>query len=260
MAKKSKPLSKTTNKKLVRCKACGTEIDPKCNFCFHCGAKNKKSITKKWWFWPAVILLLIGFAGGGSEEIEPTNPTNNIAQTDNISIPAESTPQDAPSPESNEDSTQSQQSSALIDTAKSDSAEITTSEIKPTEEQDQVSTTTVPSDTQQESPQDIPVDSSFEIHYIDVGQADSALVLCDGKAMMVDGGNAADSSLIYSYLKNHGISYLDYVVASHSDEDHVGGLSGALNYASVGTVFSPVTSDDGNAWITTLWWFLLKLE
>ena len=38
-------------------------------------------------------------------------------------------------------------------------------------------------------------DSSFEVHFIDVGQADAALVLCDGKTMLIDGGNAEDSSL-----------------------------------------------------------------
>ena len=42
--------------------------------------------------------------------------------------------------------------------------------------------------------------STFEVHYIDVGQADAALVLCDGEAMLIDGGNAADSNLIFAYL------------------------------------------------------------
>jgi competence protein ComEC len=93
----------------------------------------------------------------------------------------------------------------------------------------------------------IPENSSFEIHYIDVGQADSALVLCDGKAMLIDGGNAGDSSLIYSYLKNHNVSHLDYIIATHGHEDHVGGLSGALNYATVDTVYCSVNDYDTDA-------------
>lgn len=83
--------------------------------------------------------------------------------------------------------------------------------------------------------------STFELYFIDVGQADSALVLCDGKAMLIDEGNVADSSLIYSYLKKHEIGYLDYIICSHPHEDHVGGLAGALNYASVGIAYCPVT-------------------
>ncbi len=87
----------------------------------------------------------------------------------------------------------------------------------------------------------------FKIHFIDVGQADAALVICDGKTMLIDGGNAADSNLIYSFLKARSITHLDYIIATHAHEDHVGGLSGALNYATVGTVYCPTKSYSSNA-------------
>lgn len=89
--------------------------------------------------------------------------------------------------------------------------------------------------------------SSFEVHFIDVGQADAALVLCDDSAMLIDGGNAADSNLIYSYLKKLKVKELDYIVCTHAHEDHVGGLAGALNYATVDTALCPVTSYDSKA-------------
>lgn len=93
----------------------------------------------------------------------------------------------------------------------------------------------------------LPEGSSFQVHFIDVGQADAALVLCDGKAMLIDGGNAPDSDLIYTYLKKHAITHLDYIISTHAHEDHVGGLSGALQYATVGTAYSPVTTYDSKA-------------
>ena len=88
---------------------------------------------------------------------------------------------------------------------------------------------------------------NFAVHFIDVGQADAALVLCDGKAMLIDGGNVSESSLMYTYLRDRGITHLDYVVATHGHGDHVGGLPGALNYATVGTVYCSTTSYNSTA-------------
>ena len=93
-------------------------------------------------------------------------------------------------------------------------------------------------------PAELPADSTFEVHYLDVGQGDCSLVLCDGHAMLIDGGESSESSKVYAYLKQHGVSHLDYMVASHAHSDHIGGLSGALNYATVDTAFCPVTDYD----------------
>ena len=90
--------------------------------------------------------------------------------------------------------------------------------------------------------------SEFVIHFIDVGQADAAVIICDNEILMIDGGNAADSSLIYSYLTNTlGIKHIDYMIATHAHEDHVGGLAGALNACTVGKIYSPVTQYDSRA-------------
>ena len=86
--------------------------------------------------------------------------------------------------------------------------------------------------------------STLSVHFIDVGQADAALVFCDGKVLMIDGGDRSDSDLIYTYLKKHNVTHIDYMVCTHAHEDHVGGLPGALTYATVGTVYAPVTSHD----------------
>lgn len=85
---------------------------------------------------------------------------------------------------------------------------------------------------------------TLTVHFIDVGQADAALLLCGGQSMLIDGGNAADSSLVVSYLAGQGVEYLDYVVCTHAHEDHVGGLSGPLNTCTVGEVLSPVSDYD----------------
>lgn len=76
-------------------------------------------------------------------------------------------------------------------------------------------------------------DSSFEIHFIDVGQGDAALIICDGEVMMIDGGSGDKSDLIFSYLKKLNIDHVKYMVATHEDADHTGGLAGALHKVTV---------------------------
>jgi competence protein ComEC len=89
--------------------------------------------------------------------------------------------------------------------------------------------------------------AGLTIHFIDVGQADSALVLCDQETMLIDGGNVADSDLIYTFLKKHDIKHLNYIVGTHAHEDHIGGLAGALNYATVDKAYCPVAEYDSKA-------------
>lgn len=111
--------------------------------------------------------------------------------------------------------------------------------------------TVVPSSTVTPPPASMsptPTDpSTFSLTHLDVGQGDAAILMCDGHYMLIDGGDTGCSNQMYSYLKRNEISYLDIVVASHAHADHVGGLSGALNYAKAGLVLCPVTEYDTDA-------------
>jgi len=91
-----------------------------------------------------------------------------------------------------------------------------------------------------------PLESSdgLTVHFIDVGQADCALLICDGAAMLIDGGNVDDGELVVSYLEQQGIDYLDYVVGTHAHEDHVGGLGSVMAALEAGCVWSPVDEYD----------------
>lgn len=88
----------------------------------------------------------------------------------------------------------------------------------------------------------------LHIYYIDVGQADSTIITCDDDVLMIDGGNVADSQLIFSILRNTlHIEHINCMIATHPHEDHVGGLAAALNACSVDRLLTPVLEYDTKA-------------
>lgn len=76
------------SKKLTTCKACGQEIAKSAKTCPHCGAKNKKPIFKKWWFWAIIVVLIIAIGTSGNDtdsgntSNNTTNPNQNISSND----------------------------------------------------------------------------------------------------------------------------------------------------------------------------------
>ena len=81
--------------------------------------------------------------------------------------------------------------------------------------------------------------AAFKLTMLDVGQGLSVLIEADGHFMVYDGGNREYSSYVVSYLRRHKISNIEYLIASHYDEDHIAGLIGILRTASVGTAIIP---------------------
>ena len=61
-------------------------------------------------------------------------------------------------------------------------------------------------------------------HFIDVGQGDSILLQFNGKNVLIDGGTQEMGPRVETYLRNHGVSSLNLLVATHPHEDHIGGL------------------------------------
>ena len=52
------------------------------------------------------------------------------------------------------------------------------------------------------------VTGALNVHFIDVGQADCALIECNGEYILIDGGNVEDSQLVVSYLQRQGVEEL----------------------------------------------------
>ncbi len=82
------------------------------------------------------------------------------------------------------------------------------------------------------------------VHFISCGKADAILILADGEAMLIDAGYAARASEVVSYLKAQGVTTLRYLVLTHGDKDHVGGMAEVLtNFTVEQLLISPKAED-----------------
>ena len=82
----------------------------------------------------------------------------------------------------------------------------------------------------------------MRIHFIDVGQGDCTLIeLPDGKIMLIDGGNSKSSTekTVLRRLNALKINVIDYLLVTHPDVDHCGGLNEVVKYKTVRQAFLP---------------------
>ena len=56
----------------------------------------------------------------------------------------------------------------------------------------------------------------LQVHFIDVGHGDSILVICEGRAMLVDAGMPFWSKTVRKYMRLCGVESLDYLICRRS--------------------------------------------
>ena len=88
-------------------------------------------------------------------------------------------------------------------------------------------------------------DAGLKVHFISVGQADAALIECDGHYAMIDCGNDSvvengfKSYSIDMYLQQEKVDQFDYIFCSHYDDDHYDGFADILENRKFKAVYGP---------------------
>ena len=107
-------------------------------------------------------------------------------------------------------------------------------------------TITIPSMSFDESYQNdslVDVDGNLQIHFIDVGQADSILIIQGEHNMLIDAGTNEAGEKVVEYVNSQNIDEFEYVIGTHPHEDHIGGLDNVIENFNIKTLLFPkVTS------------------
>ena len=107
-------------------------------------------------------------------------------------------------------------------------------------------------ETPSDSPVDVPAGSQLQVHFVDVGQGDCSLIICDGEAMLIDAGDNDKGTRVQKYLKDQGISNLKYVIGTHPDSDHIGGLDVVIYKFSCDNILMPDATSDTKTYLDVL--------
>lgn len=94
---------------------------------------------------------------------------------------------------------------------------------------------------------DININSEqLNIFFFNVGQADSSLIMYNGKTIIIDAGNISDGKEILKFLNAKGIQQIDYLIGTHIHEDHIGGIIDIVNNIQVEKIFMPYNEKDNS--------------
>ena len=84
------------------------------------------------------------------------------------------------------------------------------------------------------------VRGELQVHFIDVGQGASQLIIgSSGKTILIDAGNNNQEEEIVAYLRKNGIQKIDILVGTHPDADHIGGLDAVIDNFEIGKIYMP---------------------
>jgi len=81
--------------------------------------------------------------------------------------------------------------------------------------------------------------ANVTIKFIDVGQGEAILIALPEKTMLIDAGPTGSAPKIAQVLQELGRNKIDYLVATHPDEDHIGGMADVISSTQIGIIYAP---------------------
>ena len=82
------------------------------------------------------------------------------------------------------------------------------------------------------------------LHFLDVGQGDSELIVTKEKVVLIDSGERENYPRIVNYLASNNIKKIDYIITTHPHSDHIGGFGYIIGAVPVDNIIMPDIPDE----------------
>lgn len=89
--------------------------------------------------------------------------------------------------------------------------------------------------------------NKINVNFIDVGQGDSILIQVNNKTLLIDSGPKSEKERLVKYLDTLNLQTIDYLIATHPHEDHIGNMAYIINKYKVGEFYAPKTTSNTSA-------------
>ncbi len=87
-------------------------------------------------------------------------------------------------------------------------------------------------------------ENTAEVHFIDVGQGDCALIRTSDCCVMIDCGEYDSFGSVDRYLTSLGITQIDIMIMTHAHSDHMGCMYRVAEKYEIGSIMMPQTDED----------------
>ena len=101
------------------------------------------------------------------------------------------------------------------------------------------------------------IQGTMQLHMIECGQADSFLFIQGEDTALIDCGTRSTGKDVIKYIKDLGITQLDYVIGTHPHDDHMGGMYDVITNFEVEAIVMPKIK---NGDVTANWYGTLMEE
>jgi len=82
------------------------------------------------------------------------------------------------------------------------------------------------------------------VYFLDVGQGDCELIrLKTGENILIDSGTGQTKKKLGDMLRTLGVQRIDYLIATHPHEDHIGGMAQVVEEFPIGEIYMPKIPD-----------------